>query len=122
LLELRSRSDAGIYLTRSLQREALAAMPPDLPMPEAVLPALKKDVIVRIRRLGGSADGTVRLRQEVWRIDASAQGVRQVKRTIVVVEIDSKSGSQIPTGREVKYYQLDVGDTLEGIYDENAAQ
>jgi hypothetical protein len=122
LQELRSRSDVGIYLTRSLQREALAAMPPDLPMPEAVLPALNKDVIVRIRPLGGSADGAVRLRQEVWRIEASAQGVRQVKRTIVVVEINSKSGSQIPTGREVKYYQLDAGDTLEEIYDENAAQ
>jgi hypothetical protein len=45
-----------------------------------------------------------------------------VKRTIVVVEIESKSGSQIPIGREVKYYQLDVGETLEEIYDENAAQ
>jgi hypothetical protein len=122
LLELRSRSDAGIYLIRSLQREALMAMPPDLPMHEAVLPALKKDVIVRIRRLGGSVDGTVRLRQEVWRIEASAQGVRQVKRNIVIVEIESKSGNQISTGREVKSYQLDAGETLEEIYDENAAQ
>ena len=119
---LRRRSDAGTYLIRSLQREALAAMPPHLPMPEAVLPALKKDFIVRIRWLGGSAEGTVRLRQEVWRIKASVQGIRQVKRTIVVVEIHSKSGGQIPTSREAKYYQMDAGDTLEEIYDANAAQ
>jgi hypothetical protein len=124
LLEARSRSDAGIYLIRSLQREARAALPPEIPTPEALLPALKKDFIVRIRRMGGSAGGSgpVKLKQEVWRIEGSAQGFRQVKRTIVAVEIESKSGSQVPRGREVKYYPLDASDTLEEIYDENAAQ
>jgi hypothetical protein len=117
LLEARSRSDAAIYLIRSLQREARTALPPDIPMPEALLPALKKDFIVRIRRMG-----PVTLKQEVWRIEGSPQGFREVKRTIVAVEIESKSGSQVPLKREVKYYPLDPGDSLEEIYDENAAQ
>jgi hypothetical protein len=117
LLEAQNRSDAGIHSIRSLEREALAALPPDLPMPEAQLPALKKDVIVRIRRLGNS-----RYRQEIWRLEASAQGIRQVTREIVPIDIDSKSGNQIPAARELKSYPIEVGDTLEEIYDENAAQ
>jgi hypothetical protein len=98
-------------------REALAALPPDIPMPEAQFPALKKDVIVRIRRLGATT-----YRQEVWRIEAPVQGVRQVKRTIVAVDIEPESGNQVPTGKELKYYPLDAGDTLEETFDENAAQ
>lgn len=117
LLEVRSHSDAAIYLIRSLQREARAALPPDISTPEALLPALKKDFIVRIRRMGPGM-----LKQEVWRIEGSPQGFRQVRRSIVTVEIQSKSGSQVPLGREVKYYPLDPGDSLEEIYDENAAQ
>ena len=121
LLDAQNRADAGIHSIRSLEKEALAALPPDLPMSEAQLPALKKDVIVRIRRLGGSA-GITRYRQEVWRLEGSAHGARQVTRTIVLLEMDSKSGSQIPTAREFKSYPIEVGDTLEEIYDENAAQ
>jgi hypothetical protein len=116
-LELRSRSDSGIHSIRSQVREALAALPPDIPMPEAQFPALKKDVIVRIRRLGATT-----YRQEVWRIEAPVQGVRQVKRTIVAVDIEPESGNQVPTGKELKYYPLDAGDTLEETFDENAAQ
>jgi hypothetical protein len=117
LQEAQNRSDAGIHSIRSLEREALAALPPDLPMPEAQLPALTNDVIVRIRRLGNS-----RYRQEIWRLEVSAQGTRQVTREIVSIDIDSKSGSQIPAAREMKSYPVEVGDTLEEIYDENAAQ
>jgi hypothetical protein len=64
----------------------------------------------------------MKCRQEVWQFAASVTGAREVKRTIVSIDIDPKSGSQIPTGREVKYYRTDPGETLEQIYDENAAQ
>jgi len=47
---------------------------------------------------------------------------RQVKRTIVFVDIESITGNQIPAAREVKYYPFGADDTLESIYDENAAQ
>jgi hypothetical protein len=128
LLEAQNRADTGIYSIRSLEREALAALPPDLPMPEAQLPALRKDVIVRIRRLGrspaasGIAGGIVNYRQEIWRLVGSVQGTRQVTRTIVLIDLDSKSGSQIPASRELKSYPVEAGDSLEEIYDENAAQ
>jgi len=117
LLEAQNRSDIEIHSIRSLAREALAALPPDLPMPEAQLPALKKDVIVRIRQLGNS-----KYRQEVWRLEGTAQGAREVTRTIVLIDVDSKSGSQIPAAKELKSYPVDAGDSLEEIYDENAAQ
>lgn len=124
LLEAQKRSDNEVHSIRSLEREALAALPPDLPMPEAQLPALKKDLIVRIRRLGAPSgtSGIVKYRQEVWRIEGSAPGNRQVTRAIVLVDIDSKSGSQIPAARELKSYPIESGDTLEEIYDENTAQ
>lgn len=124
LLEAQKRSDNEVHSIRSLEREALAALPPDLPMPEAQLPALKKDFIVRIRRVGPSSgtSGIVRYRQEVWRIEGSVPGNRQVTRAIVLVDIDSKSGSQIPAAGELKSYPIESGDTLEEIYDENAAQ
>jgi hypothetical protein len=124
LLDALNRSDTEIHLARSLEQEALAALPPDISAAEAQFPALGKDVIVRIRRFGrapGSA-GTFECKQEVWRIAASIHGSREAIRTIVSIDIEAKSGNQIPVGREVKYYPLSPGDPLERIYDENAAQ
>jgi hypothetical protein len=122
LLDALNRSDDAIHGTRALAQEALAALPPDVSTPSGgQFPALKKDVIVRIRRQE-SAAGTVRCRQETWGFSASVRGAREVKRTIVSIDIDPKSGSQIPAGREVKYYRIDPGEVLEEIYDQNAAQ
>jgi hypothetical protein len=50
------------------------------------------------------------------------RGVREVKRTIVFIDIDPQRGTQLPISREVKYYELETGETLEEIYDQNAAQ
>lgn len=124
LAEAESRSDSLIHAIRSLERDALTALPPDLPLPEAQLPALRKDLIVRLRWLGGSAAAgeTAKYKQEIWRPEGTTAGGRQVKRTIVFLEIDAKSGSQTTTGKEVKYYPFDACDTLEEIYDQNAAQ
>jgi hypothetical protein len=120
LLATLNRSDTGIYLTRSLEREALLALPPEISTPESRFPALMRDVIVRIKLLevSGDSGGTVRCKQEVWRRTASLQGVGQVKRTIVRIDIESKTGSQIPTGKDVKYYLLEAGDAMEEIYDQ----
>jgi len=124
LLDLERQCDAEIYAIRAAEREALAALPPEIVAPEGQLPALKKDLIVRMRGMGklAVADSTKSLRQELWQIEGSAGGSKQVKRTINIVEIDLKSGRQIPAAREVEYYPMDAGDTLEQIYDENAAQ
>jgi hypothetical protein len=124
LLEALNRSDAGINLTRSFETEALAALPQDFSTPEAQFPALMKDVIVRIRRLGAAADsaGQLKFKQEVWRLEGAVRGARQVKRTIVFIEIAPGTGSQLPTAKEVKRYRIDPGEALEEVYDENAAQ
>jgi hypothetical protein len=45
-----------------------------------------------------------------------------VSRTIVLLNIDPKTSIQIPVSREVKYYRMESGDSLEEIYDENAAR
>ena len=125
LLEALNRSDSEIYMTRSLEREALAALPPDGAGPEARFPSLMKDVIVRIRGVrDGFANpaGTVRCRQEVWRMAGWIKSERQVKRTIVFVDIGKKTASQIPAAREVRYYRAGPEDILEAVYDEYAAQ
>jgi hypothetical protein len=84
---------------------------------------MMKDAVVRIRGLGLSADpgGTLKCRQEIWRFTGSVKAQRQVKRTIVFIDLGPKTGIQIPTAREVKYYQVDAGENLENVYDENAA-
>jgi hypothetical protein len=124
LLQALNRSEDAIYRTRSLEKEAVAALPPDAPTPEAQFPALKKDVIVRIRGAGNSAAASdiVKCRQEVWRVEGWRGTGRRVRRTIVLVDIEPKSGAQLPASNEVKYYPIDPGETLEQIYDENAAQ
>jgi hypothetical protein len=124
LLEALSRSDAEIDLTQSVKQEAIAALPPDVSRPEEQFPALRKDFILRMRGVSSTAEhgGAVRCRQEIWRIEGSASGGRRVKRTIFFIDIESSTGNQIPAGREVRYYPVGADDTLESIYDENAAQ
>jgi len=124
LLEAQNRSDILIHSIRALERDAIAALPPDLSTPEAQFPAFRRDLIVRIRSLGkpAAASGTTRCKQEIWRLEGSAGGAREVKRTMVFVDVDLKSGNQITTDWEVKHYPFEAGDNLEEIYDENAAQ
>jgi len=45
-----------------------------------------------------------------------------VKRTVDSIDIEPKTGNQVRAGREVKYYPVGAADSLESIYDENAAQ
>ena len=116
LQEARLRSDTEIGLLKALRLEALAALPPDLSGPEEQFPALRKDIIVRMRKL---PEG---YRQEIWRIDPASKGPRRVSRTIVLVNIDPKTNIQVPVSREVKYYRIESGDSLEEIYDENASR
>ena len=124
LLDVESRADMGIVSISALEKEALEALPPDLAAPEVQLPALGKNVILRIRRLGASpaGGGTIRFRQEVWNLEAPQQGPRQVKRSIVHLDIDPKQGRQTLVSADVKFYPIDPGELLEEIYDENAAQ
>jgi hypothetical protein len=88
--------------------------------PEAQFPAFMKDVIVRMRGAPPPAghSGTVRCRQEVWRPESSPQGPRQVKRTITLIDIDTKTGNQVHAGGESKYYSLGTGETLESVFDQ----
>lgn len=124
LLEALNRSDTEIASTRSAARDALKALPPDVSRPDAQFPAFMKDVIVRMRGTHSPAapDGTVRCRQEVWRLEGSVKNMRRVKRTIDVVDIEPKTGIQTRASREMKYYPAGPGETLEGVFDENAAQ
>jgi len=117
-LDMLNRADNEVFQTRSEERAALTELPPEAAAPEAQFPALRKDVIVRMRGAGSSADGrTARCRQEIWVLTG-----REVKRTISLIDIDTRTGGQICASREVKLYPVRAGDTLESIFDENAAQ
>jgi hypothetical protein len=124
LLDALNRADTEIALVRSLEREALAALPPDSSRAEEQFPALMKDAIVRIRGVGAPAEpgGTIRCRQEIWRLAGTVRGERQVKRSIVLIDLGPKTLSQIPVAREVRYYRIEAGENLESVFDENAAQ
>jgi hypothetical protein len=104
---------------RSLQRDALAALPPDVSRSDAQFPAFMKDLIVRLRGSQSPA-GSVKCRQEVWRLEASDKG-RRVRRSIALIDTDPKTGDQLRAGGDVKYYPVGAGDTLESIFDEYAA-
>jgi len=121
LLDTLNRADAGIRQTRNLEREARACLPPNVPTPEAQFPELKKNTIVRIRKLRGPTGDTVRCRQEIWHLTIFGN-VGDVKRTIVTIDIDVRTGNQAPVDREVRHYAAEPGETLEEVYDENAAQ
>jgi hypothetical protein len=124
LLDALNMADTELGLARSSQREALAILPPDSSRSGAQFPALMKDTVLRIRSAGVSPEpGTIRCRQEIWRFDGVLiKGERQTKRTIVVLDLSAKTGTQIPVSREVRYYQAESGENLENIFDENAAQ
>ncbi len=124
LLDVESRADMGIASISGLEKEALEALPPDLTAPEVQFPALGKNVILRIRRLGAASTGggNIRFRQEVWILLESPQGSRQVKRSIVNLDIDPRQWRQTLVSSDVKFYPIDPGELLEEIYDENAAQ
>jgi hypothetical protein len=124
LLEVMHRADTAMILTRSLEPQARAALPPAEAGREAQFPAFRNNMIVRLRGVGAPADpgGTILCRQEVWRVTTSSRGTREVKRTITMIELHPATGSQIPITREVKYYPIDAGEVLEEVFDENAAQ
>jgi hypothetical protein len=120
--EALNRSDAVIAAARSLERDARAALPADVSQPEAQFPALMKDMIVRLRGASGEHPGTAHCRQELWRMDISKKGAREVRRSISLIDIDTVTGNQIRISEDVTRYPLGVGDTLESIYDENSAR
>jgi hypothetical protein len=124
LVDLETRADMGVITMGALKKEALETLPPDLPSPEVQLPALGKNVIVRIRRLGASPAGAggVRFRQEVWLLESPAQGQRQVRRNIVTLDLDPKAWRETLVSSDANFYPIDPGELLEEIYDENAAQ
>ncbi len=123
LLDALNRSDAGVRQTRSLEREARAVLPPVVSAPEAQFPALQDNMIVRMRMLSASAGKTVKCKQEIWQLTTSGSGgAGNVKRTIDIVEIDVKSGNQVQVQREVRHYAAEPGESLEQVFDENAAQ
>jgi hypothetical protein len=113
LVEAEQRCETEIDMTRRAGMEALGALPPDLSMAEAQFPGLRKGLIVRVRRRAAAS-----LAQELWQFE----GARQVKRTIMRIDIDARTGSQVMNGREVRYYRMEAGDTLEGIYDEYSSR
>ncbi|HTA46472.1 MAG TPA: hypothetical protein VK789_28710 [Bryobacteraceae bacterium] len=117
------RSDQAIDQVYAAGKEALQTLPPDLSQPQAQFPALARDVIVRMRRLPSiqPQDGTVRCLEEIWRMETTMPGSRQVRRTAILVSVDPKTGNQILTRGKTTYYRAAPDDALEEIFDEYAA-
>jgi hypothetical protein len=50
------------------------------------------------------------------------RGSRRVQRTVTVIEVDRGTGKQKNVGISTQYYVAGPHETLEGIYDQFAAQ
>jgi len=121
---LLARSEKEIDLFRATEIEAAAALPPNSSQAEARFPALQRGVIVRIRRptQQNALKGLILCRQEIWHMENSMPGMREVRRTATLVAVDPQSGSQTVIGGKTKYYPVDAGGLLEQIFDQYAAE
>jgi len=120
---LLDRSEKEIDLFRTTAIEAAAALPPDSSQAEARFPALQRGVIVRIRRPSqqNALKGLILCRQEIWHMESSMPGMREVRRTATLVAVDPESGAQTAVGGKTKYYPVEAGGLLEQVFDEHAA-
>ena len=119
-----NRADDEIVSTNEAASEARASLPPDLSNAEGKFPPLQKDVIVHMVRRSSwdSSEAAMRCLQEVWRLATSIRGSRRVQRTVTVIEVDRGTGKQKNVGISTQYYVAGPYETLEGIYDQFAAQ
>jgi len=120
--QLLERSDREIDSVRIAENETLISLPPDSSRDEDSFPALDRNVIIRIRRAPSRArDTAVRCLQEVWRMESGMTGTREVRRSVSLILIDPRTGTQTRAGGATKFYKAPPGDLLEEIYDEYAA-
>jgi hypothetical protein len=124
--QLLDRSDWEIDSVRNAETEALRALPPDSPRASEQFPALDKNVILRMRRLrsknpGDGSDTSVHCLQEIWRMETRLNGTREVRRVVSLILIEPQTGNQTRVGGGTRYYRASDGDSLEEIFDENAA-
>ena len=122
-LRLVRRAECEIRLSRIAEAEALASLPPDTRNTQDAFPALRKDMIVRIRRVSPrySRESSIRFLQEIWRMESGSSGQRSVLRTATIIAVESATGDQLIAGRKTKYYDAASGDALEAIFDENGS-
>jgi len=99
-------------------------LPPDSARDEDSFPAMERNVIVRIRRApsrNDPQDAAVRCLQEIWRVESGMPGTSEVRRSVSLILIDPRTGSQTRAGGATKYYKVSPGVVLEEIFDEYAA-
>jgi hypothetical protein len=116
------RYDQEIDSVRDAETEALGTLPPDSSHDEDTLPAMERNVIVRIRRAPSrNPQDAVKCVQEIWRMERGMLGYREVSRTVSLILIDPRTGNQTRAGSATRLYKTSPEDILEEVYDEYAA-
>jgi hypothetical protein len=117
------RSDIAIDAVRSAETEALRTLPPDMARDAESFPAMERNMIVRMRRAPSRnpQNNAVKCVQEIWRMETGTLGNREVTRTVSLIVIDPKTGSQMHVGTATRYYKAAPEELLEEVYDEYAA-
>jgi len=118
-----ARSDREIDSTRDAETQALKTLPPDISQNEDTFPAMERNVIIRIRRAPSRnpQNSAIKCVQEIWRMESGVLGYREVSRTVSLILIDPRTGSQTRAGGAARSYKASPEDVLEEIYDEYAA-
>jgi hypothetical protein len=122
---LQGDSAAEIDSIHAARLEAQAALPPDVVEHEATFGALQKGLVVHIFRpfTARPTERLVRFIQEIWGWQFSpVGGSPEVRRTVALIQIDSRTGDQIRIGDATKYYRAGVDATLEDIFDQYGGQ
>ncbi len=121
------RADREIDSLRGVETQAASYLPSDTTLSQDTFPALRRNLIVRIRSAldkkvdKNQKDQAVRCLQEVWGMESSISGTREVRRTATLIVIDPYTGMQTRIARGTSFYKMSPGVVLEEIYDEYAA-
>jgi len=79
-------------------------------------------VNIRRRPSWNGLGSAVRYLQEVWRMESSIQGARQVRRTLTFIDVDTKTGNQTVVSGATKYYPAASDESLEAIFEQYSAE
>ena len=117
------RADREIDSLRGVESQAASYLPPDSTLSQDNFPALQRNLIVRIRRAVDKTqkDPAVKCLQEVWGMESSIAGSREVRRTATLIRIDPRTGTQTRVASGTSLYKISPDVVLEEIYDEYAA-
>jgi hypothetical protein len=118
--QLMERADHVIDFVRMTEEQGRGVLPPQNLKSEDRLTTLAKNTIIRIRdeRSPDVQDSIVRYLEEVWRFDYAPSGAREVRRDASLIDVNRRTGLQVPDRFSTVTYKAYSGEPLDSVFDE----